>query len=72
MQITTDVSKISRTVQRDLTFISFSMFFQNLAFIFLVFNRILLVSHEVVFIENETVLLCVTMCGHARACEATI
>ena len=34
--------------------------------------RILLVSHRVIFIENEAVLLCVTMRGNARAFEATI
>ena len=32
----------------------------------------LLVSHKVVFIENEAVLLCVTMRERARAFAATI
>ena len=32
----------------------------------------LLVSHEVVFIENEAVLLCVTMRERRRAFAATI
>ena len=32
----------------------------------------LVFSHKVVVIENETALLCVTMWGHARAFAATI
>ena len=32
----------------------------------------LLVSHKMVFIENEAVLLCVTMRERTRAFEATI
>ena len=53
------------------------MFFQNLAFIFPSFEwfllrRMLLVSHKVVFIKYEAVLLCVTMQERARAFAATI
>ena len=32
----------------------------------------LLVSHKVVFVEKEAVLLCVTMQEHARSLAATI
>ena len=40
------------------------MSFQNLAFV--------LVSHKVIFIENEAVVLCVTMREPARAFAAAI
>ena len=48
------------------------MFFENLAFILPSFQqfllkRILVFSHKMVFIENEAVLLCVTMREGARA-----
>ena len=60
MQITADVSKFSKTVQRDLT--SILNVFQNLAFILYSFQQfwlkiILVVSHEIVFIENEAVTI---------------
>ena len=48
------------------------MFFENLAFILASFQQLLLIgilvfSHKMVFIENQTVLLCVTMQERARS-----
>ena len=73
MQITADLNKISKTVQPDLTLIlnalpefilpSFQQFF---------LKRILLVSYKAVFIENEALLLSITMRERAKAFEATI
>ena len=69
MQIIADISKISKTIQRNLFL---KMFFENLAFILPSFQqfllkRILVFSHKMVFIENEAALLCVTMREGARA-----
>ena len=69
MHIITDVNKISKTIQRNLTFIL--MLFQNLAFILPSFQqfllkRMLVFSHKMIFIKNETALLCVTMRERAR------
>ena len=55
----------------------FKMFFQNLAFVFHSFEyfllkRMLLVLHKVFFIENEAVVLSVTMQERARVFAATI
>ena len=79
MQITTDVSKISKTVQAELIFISnaFSESTIHFAYLSKVLSKVLpkkmlLVSYEVVFIENEAVLLWETMRERARAFTATI
>ena len=74
MQTTTDVSKISKTVRRDLAFIlnghsEFSVHFPS-SQMFLQ-KRIMLVSHKVIFIENEAALLCIAMQERARAFAAT-
>ena len=66
----------SRTVQRNLIFILFEMFFENLVFILPSFQQLLLKKMWVIllkmaFIENEAVLLCVTMPECARAFAAT-
>ena len=69
MQIIADISKISKTIQRNLFL---KMFFENLAFILPSFQqfllkRILVFSYKIVFIENETALLCVTVRERTRA-----
>ena len=74
MQTTTDVSKISKTVRRDLAFIlnghsEFSIHFPS-SQMFLQ-KRIMLVSHKVIFIENEAALLCIAMQERARVFAAT-
>ena len=75
MQITADVSKISKTVPAILTFIldvlsESSIHFAKLRYFCL--KRMLLVSYKVIFIKSEAVLLCVTMRERARAFAATI
>ena len=75
MQITTEVSKISKTVQAELIFISNAFSESTIHFDYLskvLPKKMLLVSYEVVFIENEAVLLCVTMRERARAFTAAI
>ena len=67
MHIITDVNKISKTIQRNLTFIL--MLFQNLAFILPSFQQLLLkrmsvFSHKMVFIKNEAALMCGNVQGH--------
>ena len=74
MQITADVSKISKTVPAILTFIldvlsESSIHFAKLRYFCL---KRMLVSYKVIFIKNEAVLLCVTMRERARAFAATI
>ena len=74
MQTTTDVSKISKTVRRDLAFIlnghsELSIHFPSSQMFFL--KRMLLVSHKVIFIENEAALLYTAMRERARAFAAT-
>ena len=61
MQITADASKISKTVQCELTFIlnvlpEYSIHLPSFQLFLL--KRMLLVSHKVVFTKNEAVLLC--------------
>ena len=63
MQIITDVSKISKTVQPNLTFI---LNFILPSFQSLLLKRILAFSHKMIFIENEAALLCATMRELAR------
>ena len=63
MHIIDDVNKISKTIQRNLTF-TLSGFFLLI--------RMLVFSHKLIFIKNETALLCVTMQERARAFVATI
>ena len=75
MQIIADVSKMLETVQRNLTFIlnvpsetsitlpSFQLF---------LLKGMLVFSHKIVFIENETALLGVTMRERARGFPGTI
>ena len=75
MQIIADVSKVSKNLQLDLTL--FKMFFQNLRFILPSFQefllkRMFLVSHKVVFIENEAVFLCASMQERAGRFVAAI
>ena len=65
MEITVDVSEISKTIKRDITII-LKLFFQNLAFALPNFQqflprKMLLVSLKMVFIEKEAALLYVTM-----------
>ena len=65
MKVTDDASKISKTV---LTFIL--IFFKETflpTFQYFLLKRMLLVSHKMVFIENEASLLCVTMGECSRA-----
>ena len=75
MQITADVSKISKTVQHDITFILNVLSESSIRFAsfqqFLL-KGMLLVSHKMVFNKNEAVLLCTTMRERARAFAATI
>ena len=63
MQITADVSKISKTVQRKVTFILIVLSESSIHFFleWLLPKKMLLDSHEVIFIKNETVLLWVTI-----------
>ena len=70
MQTTADVSKMSKTVQPDLNFIlnvlsEFSICFSE-------FLIVLAKNNVVSFIENEAVVLCVTMPERARAFAATV
>ena len=67
MKIIGDVSRISKTVQRNLIFI-----LNVLSGSSIYLTLLLIVSHKMVFIENKTALLCVTMREHARAFAATI
>ena len=75
MQITVNVRKISKTFQGDLTFILNVLSVSSIHFAY--FSRVLvetmlLVSHKIVFIENEAALLCVTMRKRAKEFAATI
>ena len=68
MQITADVSKISKTAQRNINFIlnvlsEFSINFAQFSIVQL--KGMLLVSHKVIFIENEAV----TMRNYAGMCK---
>ena len=70
MQTTADVSKVSKTVQSDLNFIlnvlsEFSICFSE-------FLIVLAKKNVISFIENEAVVLCVTMPERARAFAATV
>ena len=67
MKIIGDVSRISKTVQRNLIFI-LNVLSESSIYLTL----LLIVSHKMVFIENKTALLCVTTQKHARAFAATI
>ena len=75
MQTITDVSKIWKTVQRNLIFIWNVRWDAGIHFIQLsiaIDKKILVFSHETVFIEIEAALLSVTMRERARAFAATI
>ena len=83
MQIIADLSKILKTVQREVIFILNVLLESNINFIkFSIvlakrknyWNLYCFVSFtkKVIFIENEAVLLCVTIREHARAFVATI
>ena len=70
MQIIADVSKISKTVQRNLNFIlnvlwEYRIHFTQLSIVLAEKN--ILFSHKMVFIENEAVLLSLIMREPARA-----
>ena len=75
MHIIADVNKISKTVQRNLTFIlnvlsESGIHFTQLSIVLA--KKMLLLSHKMVHIKNEAALLCVTMRERARAFAATI
>ena len=75
MQIIADVSKISKTFQLNLTFI---LNFRSersihlLGFEYFLLKEMLVFSHKMVFIKNESALPCVTMREGAKAFAATI
>ena len=74
MHIIADVNKISKTVQRNLTFIlnvlsESSIHFNSFQWLLL---KRMLFSHKMVFIKNEAALLCVTMRERAGAIVGTI
>ena len=66
MQITADINKIYKTVQCELTFI-LNVLSQSSIHSFIVLVKKMLLSHKVFFIENEPVLLSVTMRERATA-----
>ena len=75
MQIIADVNKISKTVQRNLTFIlnvlsESNIYFTQLSMVLA--NKMLVYSHKTVFNKNEAALLCVTMPERPRTFAATI
>ena len=75
MQTINDVSKIWKTVQRKFIFIWNVRWESSIHFIQLsivIDKKILVFSHEIVFIEIEAALLSVTMRERAMAFAATI
>ena len=75
MHIIAKINKISKTIQRNLTFIlnvlsESSIHFTSFQWFLL--KRMLVFSHKMFFIKNEAMLLCVTMRERARAFVATI
>ena len=75
MQITTDVSKISKTVQPNLTFIlnilsELSIHFSQISIV-IAKKNVGLFTYRF-FIENDAALLCVTVRERAREFAATI
>ena len=75
MQIIADVKKIPKTAQHKLIFIlnvlcKSSIHFTHFQYFLL--KRLFVFSNNMVFIESEAVLLCVTMRERARLYAATI